>query len=346
MMKHLHFLGICGTFMGSLATLAQQMGYKVTGSDQNVYPPMSDHLLAHGIDILTGYCASHLQPKPDLVVVGNSVTRGNPAVEAMLDQHIAYTSGPQWLAEAVLHDRKVLAVTGTHGKTTVTSMLAWILETAGLNPGFLIGGIAENFGTSSRLTDSRIFVIEGDEYDTAFFDKRSKFIHYRPDIAIINNLEFDHADIFSDLAAIQCQFHHLIRIMPASGSIVVPNDDSAVDEVLTMGCWSKLQRFGQTGEWCYELMTLDGSQFQILHKQQPIAQVNWSMCGEFNVANALAAVVAAHEVGVDVQTAVKALETFRGVKRRLQQVDSTKDILVFNDFCASSHSSDSNFAGS
>lgn len=331
-MKHLHFLGVCGTFMGSLAILAKQMGYHVTGSDENIYPPMSSHLEAQGIDIWPGYLESHFATEPDLVIVGNAISRGNPALEFVLNHKLPYTSGPQWLAENVLHNKYVVAVTGTHGKTTVSSMLAWILDAAKLKPGFLIGGVAENFATSARLTDSQYFVIEGDEYDTAFFDKRSKFVHYRPDVAIINNIEFDHADIFSDVQAIQRHFHQLVRVMPSDGTIIAAQADRYIDEMLAMGCWSHVQRFGAQGDWSYCLEQKDGSAFTVLHRGKTVAKVNWQLYGEFNVMNAIAAIAAAYELKVSPTKAAAALATFKGVKKRLQVIANANDILVLSDF--------------
>tara|TARA_A100000171_G_scaffold9211_1_gene6741 strand:- start:1389 stop:2213 length:825 start_codon:yes stop_codon:yes gene_type:complete len=272
---HIHILGICGTFMGSLAQLAKAQGHRVTGSDQNVYPPMSDQLEAAGIELTQGYDPAQLEPAPDLVVVGNALSRGNPAVEAVLDRGLPYTSGAQLLEDVILPGRWVLAVAGTHGKTTTSSMLAWILEHAGLNPGYLIGGVPGNFGVSARLGETPFFVVEADEYDTAFFDKRSKFVHYRPRTVILNNLEFDHADIFADLAAIQTQFHHLIRTVPATGRLILPHGETALEETLEKGCWSEIERFGENETLGYRLDNADGSVFTVLENGEPVAQVRW-----------------------------------------------------------------------
>ena len=291
---HLHILGICGTFMGSLALLARELGHTVTGSDQNVYPPMSTQLEAAGIALMQGYAASHLQPHPDLVIVGNAMKRGIDAVEYMLDQGLAYTSGPEFLARYVLPNKHVLAVAGTHGKTTTTTMLAWILEQAGLNPGFLIGGVPLGFSQSARLGGD-FFVVEADEYDSAFFDKRSKFVHYHPRTAILNNLEFDHADIFDDLAAIQKQFHHLVRTIPHSGQIIMPNNEPALDVVLEMGCWTPVQRTGldsDSADWTAHLLQADGGVFDVQQHGQTIGQVSWTMTGRHSVSNGLAAIAA------------------------------------------------------
>src|SRR5436190_10337477 len=316
---HIHILGICGTFMGGVAALAREAGHQVTGCDANVYPPMSDQLRALGIELVEGYGREQLALKPDLYVVGNVVTRGNPLVEAILDAGLPYASGPQWLAEHVLQGRHVLAVAGTHGKTTTTSMLAWVLEHAGLKPGFLIGGVPMNFGVSARLGEGAPFVIEADEYDTAFFDKRSKFVHYRPRTAILNNLEFDHADIFDDLAAIERQFHHLVRTVPASGRLVVNARDEALRRVLGMGCWSGVQRFGGRKEEPGMLRARgEPHAFDVLRGGLKIARVEWSLLGEHNQMNALAAIGAAEHAGVAPEVAAKALGRFRNVKRRLE----------------------------
>ena len=341
---HIHILGICGTFMGGLALLAREMGYRVTGSDSAVYPPMSTQLRAAGIDLMEGYLPEHLQERPDCVVVGNAMTRGNPAVEYMLNSGLPYTSGPQWLAEHLLHDSWVLAVSGTYGKTTTSSMLAWILEYAGMSPGFLIGGVPANFGLSARTGSSDFFVVEADEYDTAFFDKRSKFIHYRPRTLTINNLEFDHADIFDDIGAIQRQFHHLVRCVPGDGLIVRPLGIPAIDETLAMGCWTPVASFGidaDTGEgadsgtganWRAELLAADGSAFRLHCPAGPPLEIHWSQCGLHNVENALAALAAAHHVGVLPAVAAAALAEFAGVKRRLELLGRVNDIAVYDDF--------------
>jgi UDP-N-acetylmuramate: L-alanyl-gamma-D-glutamyl-meso-diaminopimelate ligase len=337
---HIHILGICGTFMGGLAILARQLGHRVTGSDANVYPPMSHQLEEQGIALTEGYDPAQLDPAPDLVVVGNAMSRGNPAVEYMLDRGLRYTSGPQWLSEHLLQDRWVLAAAGTHGKTTTSSMLAWILDCAGMQPGYLIGGVPSNFCVSARLGESSFFVIEADEYDSAFFDKRSKFVHYRPRTAILNNLEYDHADIFDDLAAIQRQFHHLVRIIPANGRIIVPANDNNIAEVLAQGLWSELERFGfsdgvsanNNGDWQAQLNNADGSDFNVLYKGQLVGSVRWNLTGDHNVNNALAAIAAAHHVGVTAKIAVAALERFEGVKRRMELLGEPNGIAVYDDF--------------
>ena len=336
MKGHIHILGICGTFMGGLALLARELGYRVTGSDSNVYPPMSTQLEAAGIDLMEGFLPEHLQPCPDCVVVGNALTRGNPAIEYMLNSGLHYTSGPQWLAENLLCDKWVLAVSGTHGKTTTSSLLAWILEYAGMAPGFLIGGVPANFGLSARMGDSGFFVVEADEYDTAFFDKRSKFVHYRPRTLAINNLEFDHADIFPDLAAIQRQFHHLVRCVPGEGLIVHPCGVPAVEETLAMGCWTPrattgIGALGEAG-WRAELLAADGSAFLLHQPDGPAVQVEWAHCGRHNVENALTAVAAAHHVGVRPAAAAEALAQFGGVKRRLELLGTVRGIAVYDDF--------------
>jgi UDP-N-acetylmuramate: L-alanyl-gamma-D-glutamyl-meso-diaminopimelate ligase len=334
---HIHILGICGTFMGGIAAIAREAGHRVTGCDANVYPPMSDQLRALGIDLIEGFAADQLALKPDLFVIGNVVTRGNALMEAILDAGAAYTSGPQWLAENVLHHpsrpRHVLAVAGTHGKTTTTSMLAWILDQAGQKPGFLVGGVPLNFGISARLGDGAPFVIEADEYDTAFFDKRSKFVHYRPRTAILNNLEFDHADIFPDLAAIETQFHHLVRTVPASGRLVVNAREAALDRVLARGCWSTLQRFGARKEEPGALRARgEPHAFDVLRGSLKIARVDWQQLGEHNQLNALAAIAAAEHVGVPPEQAAAALASFRNVRRRLELRGEVRGIQVYDDF--------------
>src|SRR5690349_5423512 len=312
---HLHILGICGTFMGGLAALARESGHRVTGCDANVYPPMSEQLAALGIDLIEGYGADQLALAPDLFVIGNALTRGNPLVEAILDADVAYTSGPQWLADHVLAGRHVLAVAGTHGKTGTTAMLAWILERAGAAPGFLIGGVPLDFGVSARLgATSAPFVIEADEYDTAFFDKRSKFVHYRPRTAILNNLEFDHADIFEDLAAIERQFHHLVRIVPKSGLIVTNGADPVLERVLTLGSWSPVERFGVASGWMAGAPAADGS-FEVAWQGRTLGRVRWELLGAHNRTNALAAISAARDVGVEPLAAIEALSRFSGVRR-------------------------------
>jgi len=334
---HIHILGVCGTFMGSLAQLAKSLGHRVTGSDANVYPPMSTQLQQAGIEIWQGYSPEHLQPEPDLVVVGNAMTRGNPAIEALLNSHIPYTSGPQWLRDHVLRDKWVLGVAGTHGKTSTSCMLAWILEYAGMVPGYLIGGVPKNFDSSARLGNSPFFVVEADEYDSAFFDKRSKFVHYGARTLVLNNLEYDHADIFPDLAAIQRQFHHLVRTVPSSGLLVVPTADANLEQVLEMGCWTPVQRFGvgaQAAEssWQAELYNEDGSRFGLFFEGQNAGEVCWSQTGLHNVNNALAAAAAARHVGVAPDVAVQALCAFEGIKRRMECLADIDGIKVYDDF--------------
>ncbi|MBV8380359.1 MAG: UDP-N-acetylmuramate:L-alanyl-gamma-D-glutamyl-meso-diaminopimelate ligase [Paucibacter sp.] len=332
---HLHILGICGTFMGGLAALAREAGHTVTGCDANVYPPMSDQLQALGIELTTGYGAEQLALKPDMFVIGNVVTRGArfPLMEAILDAGLPYASGPQWLAEHVLQGRHVLAVAGTHGKTTTTSMLAWILEHAGLQPGFLVGGVPQNFGVSARLGRGQTFVIEADEYDTAFFDKRSKFVHYRPRTAVLNNLEFDHADIFPDLAAIETQFHHLVRTVPASGRLVVNAREEALQRVLARGCWSETQRFGTRKEEPGALRARGEPQaFDVLRGSLKVARVEWGLIGEHNQLNALAAIAAAEHVGVTPEQAAAALAAFKNVRRRMELRGEVNGIKVYDDF--------------
>ena len=339
----LHILGICGTFMGGVAALARELGLDVEGSDSNVYPPMSTQLEALGIELMQGYKAEHLQPSPghaapDVVVVGNAMTRGNPAVEYMLDEQLRYISGPQWLGETLLIDREVLAVAGTHGKTTTTSLLAHLLEQASreqadLSPGFLIGGVPGNFGVSARLGSGRPFVIEADEYDTAFFDKRSKFVHYRPRIAILNNLEYDHADIFPDVAAIQRQFHHLVRTVPANGRLIVNAHDERLAEVLAMGCWTPVETFGiGRGDWQATLMEADGSAFVVHRAGQLVGEVHWSLLGQHSVMNALAALAAATAAGADPRELLAAFATFESVKRRMELVGEINGVRVYDDF--------------
>ena len=354
---HIHILGICGTFMGGVAALAREAGHRVTGCDAGVYPPMSDQLRALGIDLIEGYGVDQIALKPDLFVIGNVVSRGNPLMEAILDAGLPYTSGPQWLSEHVLQGRHVLAVAGTHGKTTTTSMLAWVLEAAGLQPGFLVGGVPENFGVSARLggvsapsaagpsqgasapsggsdvpagpSVGAPFVIEADEYDTAFFDKRSKFVHYRPRTAILNNLEFDHADIFDDLAAIERQFHHLVRTVPASGRVVYNATEASLKRVLAKGCWSESVSFGPGGDW-QALGANDD--FQVLRHGLPVAHVAWSLTGLHNQMNALAALAAAQHVGVAPELSGQALGLFQNVKRRMEVRGSAGGVTVYDDF--------------
>ena len=331
----IHILGICGTFMGGLAVLAKQAGFDVEGSDANVYPPMSTQLDAQGIGLKQGYLAEHLDPPPDQVVVGNAMSRGNPAVEYMLERGLRYTSGPQWLCEQVLQDRWVLAVAGTHGKTTTASMLAWILEFAGLQPGFLIGGVPNNFGISARLGESPFFVIEADEYDTAFFDKRSKFVHYRPRSLVLNNLEYDHADIFPDLAAIERQFHHLLRIVPGNGLVVVNANDGNLAEVLDMGCWTPVETVSVgsfPARWQAEPVVSDGSVFRVLLDGESQGEIRWQQLGDHNMHNALSAVAAARHAGVPVEQSIAALSCFTGVKRRLEVRGEAAGVTVYDDF--------------
>ena len=330
--KHIHILGVCGTFMGGVAIIAKQMGYLVTGSDINVYPPMSTFLTENGIEIIPHFETSQLQPAPDMVIVGNAMKRGNPCVEYILDNQLPYTSGPQWLHDNVLRERWVLAVSGTHGKTTTTGMLAWILEQNGLSPSFLIGGIAGNFGVSARLGESNFFVIEADEYDTAFFDKRSKFVHYNPKTLIINNLSFDHADIFDDLKAIQRQFHHMIRTIPSSGLILSDKTEQSVKETLDMGCWSHKQFLGEEQEWYAQRISNDCTHFAVFHKGEKTAEVNWSIVGQHNMHNALMAIAATHHAGVSVENACAALATFVNAKRRLEVKGEVNGITVYDDF--------------
>lgn len=318
--------------MAGVALLARDLEYTVSGSDQKLYPPMSTQLEAQGIALRDGYDPAHLDPRPDLVVVGNALSRGNVLVEAVLERAIPYTSGAQWVAERVLHDRWVLAVAGTHGKTTTASLLAWILDQAGLKPGFLIGGVPENFGISARLGGAPFFVIEADEYDTAFFDKRSKFVHTRPRTAILNNLEYDHADIFPDLAAVQRQFHHFVRTVPPNGRLIVNATDKALAEVLEMGCWTPVEYFGAQDGWSAQSLTLDGSRFRVLFKGREQGEVVWELLGTHNMLNALAAIAAAHHAGVEVGQAVEALASFRSIKRRLEVRGAVNGITVYDDF--------------
>ena len=330
---HIHILGICGTFMGGLAQIAKALGHEVTGSDQNMYPPMSEELIKLNIDVMVGYEPEHLYSQPDLVLVGNTLSRGNPVIEYMLNQRLLFTSGPEWLYREVLHKRHVLAVSGTHGKTTTTSILSWILEFAGLNPSFLIGGVAENFEKSASYTDSQFFVIEADEYDTAFFDKRSKFIHYRPDTLIINNIEYDHADIFHDLAAIRREFHNLVRILPKDAKIIYPSGDKEIERVLSMGCWTASETFlGGGAEWSISNANNDYSHFSINNNGQMAGEVSWSIIGEHNASNALAAIVAAKNIGIPTEKACEALSTFKSVKRRLECIFDSNNIYIYDDF--------------
>ncbi|SEM96115.1 UDP-N-acetylmuramate:L-alanyl-gamma-D-glutamyl-meso-diaminopimelate ligase [Halomonas caseinilytica] len=335
---HLHILGICGTFMGSLALLAREQGLQVSGSDAGVYPPMSTQLQEAGITLMEGYGADNLDPRPDLVVVGNALSRGNPEVEALLDLGLPYVSGPQWLAEHVLPGRRVIAVAGTHGKTTTASLVAWLLEEAGLSPGFLIGGVPRNFGVSARLGAlDAPFVVEADEYDTAFFDKRSKFVHYRPEIAILGNLEFDHADIFPDLAAIERQFHHLVRTVPGKGRLLVADGEPALDRVLEQGCWTPVERFGQSpdSDWQLTLQRGDAGRFDVSHRDAGVeerAVVDWPLSGTHNARNALAALAAAHACGVGLSRGSEALARFETPRRRQELRGEVAGIRVIDDF--------------
>lgn len=329
---HLHILGICGTFMGSLALLARELGHQVSGSDANVYPPMSTQLSEQGIALQEGYSPEHLQPAPDMVIVGNAMARGNPAVEYMLDQGMPYMSGPEWLARHVLQDRWVLAVAGTHGKTSTSSLLAWLLEDAGMSPGFLIGGVPQNFGISARLGGTPFFVVEADEYDSAFFDKRSKFVHYRPRTAVLNNLEFDHADIFPDLAAIERQFHHLVRTVPATGLIIHPVQDEALQRVIKMGCWTPCQTTGEGGNWQARLLSDDGSRFEVWLDGELQGVAEWQQTGQHSVANALSALAAARHVGVTPAQGIASLGGFRNAKRRMEKLAEINGISVYDDF--------------
>lgn len=329
----IHILGICGTFMGGLALVARELGHSVTGSDAGCYPPMSTQLEQQGIRLYEGYRPDNLEPEPDLVIVGNALSRGNPELEAVLAKGLRYTSGAQWLADAVLYDKRwVLAVAGTHGKTSTSSMLAWILQHAGLEPGFLIGGIAGNFGISARLGNEPFFVIEADEYDTAFFDKRSKFVHYRPRTLILNNLEYDHADIFPDLAAIQTQFHHLLRTVPDNGLVLCQSHDQPLHEVIERGCWTSVEYFGEAGQWQGRTVNEDGSEFEVLLDGKPQGVISWPMIGRFNIFNALAAIAAARHAGVPVAAAIAALCEFSGIKRRLELRGEVNNIRVYDDF--------------
>lgn len=331
---HIHILGICGTFMAGVAALAKGAGHRVTGSDANVYPPMSTQLMSLGVDLIEGYDPAQLEPAPDCVVIGNALSRGNPAVEAVLDRGLNYTSGPAWLAEHVLQGRHVLAVAGTHGKTTTASMLAWILQDAGLDPGFLIGGVPSNFEVTARVGSGDFFVVEADEYDTAFFDKRAKFVHYRPRTLVMNNLEFDHADIFADLDAILWQFHQLLRSVPASGRIVMNGADVNLRTAIEAGCWTPVETFGIGGDYDWQAEFADAGERHIRLRQNggPPAEALWSQAGSYNLENALAAAGAAKSAGVNMAAAVAALSRFKGVKRRLERTATVADIAIFDDF--------------
>lgn len=331
---HIHILGICGTFMGGVALLARELGHNVSGSDANVYPPMSTQLEAQGITLMEGYAPLNMDPAPDIVIIGNALSRGNPAVESVLDLGLRYTSGAQWLLDYVLQDRWVLAVAGTHGKTSTASLLAWLLEDNNLAPGFLIGGIPANFGISARLGKTPFFVVEADEYDTAFFDKRSKFVHYHPRTLILNNLEYDHADIFPDIEAIKTQFNHLLRTVPASGLVISHADDSYLDQVIQKGCWTEVEYFSgkQTQHWQTRPLTEDGLEFDVVYANKKVASAKWSMLGLHNMQNALAAIAAARHAGVPAELAIKSLTGFKGIKRRMEVRGCINNITVYDDF--------------
>ena len=330
--KRLHILGICGTFMGSLAQLARELGHEVSGSDAGVYPPMSEQLEAAGITLTSGYDPEGIPDDVDEVIIGNAMSRGNPSVEYVLERGIPYTSGPEWLRREVLQGRWVMAVAGTHGKTTTSSMLAWILEEAGMQPGFLIGGVPGNFPVSARLGQSPFFVIEADEYDTAFFDKRSKFVHYLPRTLIANNLEYDHADIFPDLEAIERQFQHLMRLVPASGRVVLPAGEAALERVLYKGRWFDVERFGDGHDWSFRLLAADGSAFEFCYKGEPAARIEWGLTGLHNVRNACAAILAARHVGVVPAASAAALCQFHAARRRMELLADVDGIRVYDDF--------------
>ncbi len=337
---HVHILGICGTFMGGIAAIARAAGHRVTGSDRNVYPPMSTQLEAMGIDVMQGFDAGQLEPAPDVVVVGNVMTRGQPVIEALLEQGIPYASGPEWLSREVLKDRWVLAVAGTHGKTTTSSLVTWILEHAGLAPGFLIGGVPANFDSSARLGKDPFFVIEADEYDTAFFDKRAKFVHYRPRTVILNNLEYDHADIYPDVESIQRQFHHLVRIVPGSGRIIWNASDARLEQTLAMGCWTPCEGFARSEAGAPDALWTarptggvdDYSRFEVLEGGKSRGTVEWSLIGAHNMENALAAIAAARHAGVAVEHAIEALRSFKGIARRMQLRGEVRGVRVYDDF--------------
>ena len=336
---HIHILGICGTFMGGIAAIARQAGHRVTGCDANVYPPMSTQLEAQGIELIEGFSPDQLlqfETMPDLFVIGNVVSRGNPLMEAILNQGLPYTSGPQWLGEQVLFDRHVLAVAGTHGKTTTSAMLAWILEFNDYKPGYLIGGVPLNFTVSARLGEGKYFVIEADEYDTAFFDKRSKFVHYRPRTALLNNLEFDHADIFADLAAIETQFHHLVRTVPGNGLVVVNGEEPALERVIARGAWAPVEKFGQDKHNIWSLISQAADGFVVLRDGKEVATVSWApdsgVMGRHNQLNALAAIASANHVGISPANAARALAEFKNVKRRLETIGVANEVTVYDDF--------------
>jgi len=333
---HIHILGICGTFMAGIAALAKAHGHKVTGCDQNVYPPMSTQLEQLGITITEGYDSNQIEIKPDIFIIGNVISRGNSLIESILNNKVLYQSGPQWLYENILYNKWVLAVAGTHGKTTTTSMLAWILEANGLAPGFLIGGIPNNFNISARLpinsnkNSPTFFVIEADEYDTAFFDKRSKFIHYHPNTLILNNLEFDHADIFDNIEHIEKHFHHLIRTVPSIGKIIFNNDSSSIKKVLKKGCWSEIEDFGSKGKWSYK--KVNENEFEVYYEQRSQGNLKWDLIGHHNALNALAAIAAAKHVGISSDSSISALGKFKNVKKRMELLESIKGINIYDDF--------------
>ncbi len=328
----IHILGICGTFMGGVALIARELGHDVSGSDMNVYPPMSDTLTDAGITIKMGYEPSNIDPKTDLVIIGNGVGRQNACVDYILNQNINYISGPEWMCDNVLRFQHVLAISGTHGKTTTTALLSWILETAGLNPGFLIGGVPKNFSQTSRLGAGKYFVIEADEYDTAFYDKRSKFLHYRPRTLIMNNIEYDHADIFPDLEAIKKQFQYLLRTVPSNGSVIFPSTDVNIQDVISRGCFSKQITTGDESGWYANLLNPDGSAFECYFKAEKRATIKWSLLGDHNIQNALAAIAAADSIGISMQQIMQAFATFENVKRRLEVRGCVNDITVYDDF--------------
>ena len=333
---HIHILGICGTFMAGIAAIAKAQGYKVTGCDLNVYPPMSTQLEQLDIKITEGYDVKQVEIKPDIFIIGNVITRGNPLIESILNQKLKYQSGPQWLYENILHNKWVLAVAGTHGKTTTTAMLAWILEANGLAPGFLIGGIPNNFNVSARLPISNnknsptFFVIEADEYDTAFFDKRSKFVHYHPNTLILNNLEFDHADIFENIEHIEKHFHHLIRTIPNIGKIIFNNDSLSIKKVLKQGCWSEIEDFGPMGKWAYQ--KINENEFEVYFQEKSQGIVKWDLIGHHNAQNALAAIAASKHVGIPSDKSISALGKFKNVKKRMELLESTRGINIYDDF--------------
>ena len=332
---HIHILGVCGTFMGGLAQIAKQLGHKVTGSDANVYPPMSDQLEAAGIELIEGFDPAQLDNTPDLVVIGNAMSRGNPCVERILNENIPYTSGPQWLGDHLLREKWVLSIAGTHGKTTTSSMLAWVLEFAGFKPGFLIGGVPENFGVSARVGESDFFVIEADEYDSAFFDKRSKFVHYHSNTLLINNIEFDHADIFRDLEAIKTQFHHAVRTVPSNGMVISQANEANAVDVIGRGCWSDQNTVsldGQDADWQAVLENPDGSAFDVSFQGEQVARVEWGLLGTHNVANALGVFACARSIGILPDVVADALSSFESVKRRMEVKGQVAGVTVYDDF--------------